>query len=122
MPKELNKTFTRQPSYLGTGRLRPPERPRLQGPSCYFGLPMRNPCRSPLPQNKLYRQPFNYPKYVKNSNPDVHVRVFKTTIKANGETKDVKIVNMFSFTLKDIMFNWCNNYMGDYLECIFAKL
>ncbi len=81
---------------------------------------MMNPGIPPLPPNKPYHWPFNYPEYVKNSNPDVHVRVFKAAIKANGETKDVKFVNMFSFTLKNTMFNWCNNYTGDYLKCIFA--
>jgi hypothetical protein len=29
---------------------------------------------------------------------------------------------MFNFTLKDIVFDWCNNYMGDYLYCTFAEL
>jgi hypothetical protein len=62
----------------------------------------------------------NYLGYVKDSNPNVHVIVFKAAIRANGETKDEKIVNLFSFTLKDIMFNWCNNYMGDYPNCTFA--
>ncbi len=44
------------------------------------------------------------------------------TIKANGGTKDEKIVNMFNFTFRDIVYNWCYNYMGDYPNCIFAKL
>jgi hypothetical protein len=47
---------------------------------------MMNPGRPPLPVNKPYRQPLNYHEYVNNSNPDIQVRVFKTTIKANGET------------------------------------
>jgi hypothetical protein len=46
---------------------------------------MMNPSRSRLPPNKPYRQSFNYPEYVKDSNPDPHARVFKTTIKTNGE-------------------------------------
>ncbi len=71
------------------------------GSSGYFKLPMVNPSKPPLPPNKPYRWPFNYPKYVKDSNPDVHVKVLKVTFKANGEIKDAKIVNMFSFTLKD---------------------
>jgi hypothetical protein len=70
-----------------------------------FGLPMMNIGIPPLPPNKPYRRPLNYPEYVNNSNPHVHVRVFKTTIKANGETKDVKIVNMFSFTFRNTMSN-----------------
>jgi hypothetical protein len=79
-----------------------------------------NPSRPSLPPNKPYHRPLNYPKYVKNSNLDAHVKFFKATIKTNGEIENVKIVNIFSFTLRDTMSNWCNNYMGDYLECIFA--
>jgi hypothetical protein len=122
MPKELNKVFVKQPSYPRGGSSRPPKPPRPLRPLGYFGLPMMNPSKPPLPPNKPYRRPLNYLEYVKNSNPNAHVEVFKTTIKANGETKDVKIVSMFSFTLKDTMSNWCNNYMGDYLECIFAEV
>jgi hypothetical protein len=122
MPKEVNKVFAKQPSYLGGGGSRPLEPPRLPRPSGYFGLQMMNPSRPPLPLNKPYHRPLNYLGNVKNSNPNVHVKVFKTAIKANGEIEDVEIVNMFSFTFRDIMFNWCNNYMGDYLECIFVEL
>jgi hypothetical protein len=83
---------------------------------------MVNPNRPPLPPNKPYHWPFNYPKYVKDSNPNAHVKVFKVAIRANGETKYAKNVNMFSFTFSDIVFDWCNNYMGDYLNCIFVEL
>ncbi len=37
---------------------------------------------------------------------DVHVKVFKVAIKANGEIDDAKIVNLFSFTFRDIVFDW----------------
>jgi hypothetical protein len=43
-------------------------------------------------------------------------------IRINNETYDAEIVNMFSFTFKDIVFDWCNNYMGKYLKSTFAKL
>jgi hypothetical protein len=66
--------------------------------------------KTPLPPNKLYRQPLNYLKYVKDFDPNVHVRAFKATIQTS-ETKNVEIVNIFSFTLRDIVFDWCNNYM-----------
>jgi len=66
--------------------------------------------------------PLNYPEYVKDLNPYAHVRVFKATIKENCETKDAKIVNLFSFSLKDIVFDWCNNYIGDYPYCTFVEL
>ncbi len=58
------------------------------GPSRYFGLLMVNPSKTPLPPNMPYCWPFNYPKYVKDSDLDAHVKVFKATIKTNGETKD----------------------------------
>jgi hypothetical protein len=56
----------------------------------------------------------NYLEYVNDSNLDAHVRVFKSTTKANGETKVLGIVNLFSFTLGKIVFDWCNFYMEDY--------
>jgi hypothetical protein len=59
---------------------------------------------------------------VKDYNPNVHVKVFKVSIRTNGETNDAKIINLFSFTFKDIVSDWCNYYMGDYPDCTFAKL
>jgi len=44
---------------------------------------------------------------------DVHAKVFKVANRANGETNDVEIVNLFNFTLTDNVSDWCNNYMGD---------
>jgi hypothetical protein len=83
---------------------------------------MVNLGRPPLPPNRPYHWPLNYPKYVKGSDLDVHVKVFKVTIRANSETNDAKIINLFSFTFKDIVSNWCNNYMGDYLDYTFIEL
>jgi hypothetical protein len=37
----------------------------------------------------------------KNYNPDVHIRIFEAVIKANGETLDEEIKNLFNFTFKD---------------------
>jgi hypothetical protein len=83
---------------------------------------MVNPRRPPLPPNRPYRWPLNYLEYVKDSNLNTHDKVFKVVIKANSETNNVEIVKLFSFTHKDIVFNWCNNYMGDYSYCTFATL
>jgi hypothetical protein len=83
---------------------------------------MMNPSKLPLPPSTPYHRPLNYLEYVKDSNPNVHVRILKVAIRANGERNDAKIVNLFSFTLRDIVFDWCNNYMGDYLDCIFIEL
>jgi hypothetical protein len=81
-----------------------------------------NPNISPLLPKRPYCRPLNYLKYAKDVDPNVHVRVFKVVIRINGETSDVEIVNLFSFILRDIMSNWCNNYMGDYLDSAFVEL
>jgi hypothetical protein len=44
--------------------------------------------KPPLPPNKPYHQPFNYLEYVKDFDPDAHVKIFKVAIKANSETND----------------------------------
>ncbi len=44
-------------------------------------------------------------EYVKKFDLDVHVKVFKATIRTNGKIEDAKNFNMFSFTLKDIVYN-----------------
>jgi hypothetical protein len=44
--------------------------------------------------------PIKYLKYQKNFDLDVHVQVFKVTIKTNGEKIDEKMANLFNFTLK----------------------
>jgi len=77
-----------------------------------FLLPVVNQGIPPLPPNKPYCQPLKYTKYVKDFDPNVHVRVFKIVISVNGETKDAKIVNLFSFTLKNTLYDWCKNHMG----------
>jgi hypothetical protein len=66
---------------------------------------MVNLGRPPLPLNRPYHQPFNYLEYVKDSNLDVHGKVFKVVIRSNIETNDAKIVSYFSFIFKDIVFN-----------------
>jgi hypothetical protein len=59
----------------------------------------------PLPPSRPYCQPFNYPKYVKDFDPNDHVKVFKVSIKTNSEINDAKIINLFSFTFKVTIFN-----------------
>jgi hypothetical protein len=52
-----------------------------------------------LPYKKL-----QYPTYVKDTNPDAHIGVFKKAIKANGETMEVNIINLFGFNFRDNIF------------------
>jgi hypothetical protein len=59
----------------------------------------------PLLPNKPYHWPLNYLEYVKDFDPNVQVKVFKVAIKANGETDDAAIVNIFSFTFRNIVFD-----------------
>jgi hypothetical protein len=79
MPREVDNFFVKQPLDLKGGRSNPlgPLKPLgPPKPSGYFGLPMMDLGKPPLPPNRPYHQPFNYPKYVIDSNPNVHVKVF----------------------------------------------
>ncbi len=42
---------------------------------------MVHPGMPPLPPSRPYRWPLNYPEYVKDSNVDAHVKVFKAFIR-----------------------------------------
>jgi len=55
----------------------------------------------PLPPNRPYCWPLKYPEYVKDFDPNAHVKVFKATIRTNGGIDNVEIINLFSFTLRD---------------------
>ncbi len=45
-----------------------------------------------------------YPTYVKDTNSDAHIRVFKKAIKANGEIMEANIINFFGFIVRDNVF------------------
>ncbi len=66
---------------------------------------MVNPGRPTLPPNKPYCWPLNYPKYVKDFDLNAYVKVFKVAIIVNNETYGAKIVNLFNFILRDIVFD-----------------
>jgi hypothetical protein len=54
------------------------------------------------PSNKLPYQKLQYATYVKDIDFNVHIRIFKKVIRANGETLEVDIVNLFGFILWNI--------------------
>jgi hypothetical protein len=51
--------------------------------------------------SKLLYIKLQYPTYVKDIDLDVHIKIFKKMIKANGETMQTNIMNLFNFTLRD---------------------
>ncbi len=59
-----------------------------------------------LPYKKL-----QYPTYVKDIDPNAHIRVFKKATKANDEIVESDIINLFGFTFGDIVFEWGENYV-----------
>jgi hypothetical protein len=101
-----------------------PGKPTFNPPIGSFGWPAPDLCMfippwyQPLvvqlvsePTTKLPYKKLQYPTYVKNINPNAHIKVFKKAIKANGEIVEVDIINLFGFTLKDNIFEWGENYV-----------
>jgi hypothetical protein len=106
MPKKVDNFFVGQPLDPAGGGLDPqgpPRPPRPPKPLGYFGMPIMNSSKPLLPPNRPYHHPLDYPKYVKDSDPDAHVKVFKVAIRANGETNDAEINNLFSSTFRDVV-------------------
>jgi hypothetical protein len=48
---------------------------------------------------------------VKDINPDVHIRICKKAIKANGETMEADIINLFGFILQNNILEWGNFFV-----------
>jgi hypothetical protein len=63
-----------------------------------------------------------YFDFKKNVNLNVHVKVFNSIIKANVETFEEYIINVFSCMLKDITSNWCHNYMSEFPDYTLSEL
>ncbi len=53
------------------------------------------PLVQPIPEltTKLPYKKLQYPTYVKDTNSNVHIKVFKKAIKANGEMVEANIIN-----------------------------
>jgi hypothetical protein len=88
-------------------------------PPCYQPLIVQpiSKLATKLPYMKL-----QYPTFVKDTDLDVHIRVFKKTIKTNGEIVEANIINLFGFTQMDNIFEWGENYVQDHPNCILKKL
>jgi hypothetical protein len=63
----------------------------------------------------------NYPKYIKNSNLDTHVHVFKQAIKVNGVTQEGTKIMYFQWTLWDTPLTRGDNFVNNHLDYTFDK-
>ncbi len=51
------------------------------------------------------RVAFKYPNFKKDVDPNIHVRMFNSIMKANVGTSEEYIINVFSYTLRDILID-----------------
>jgi hypothetical protein len=72
--------------------------------------------------NETTIQKLQYPTYVKDTNHDAHIKVFKKAIKANGETMEANFNNLFGFTPKDSIFKWGEIFVQNHPNCTFEEL
>jgi len=144
LPTYLPKGSTHQPpdggqlgdSFRGSSpRGDPPKKPLVNPHVGYFGWPTPSPHMfippwyQPLivqlvsePTTKLPYKKLQYPTYVKNTDPNAHIRIFKKAIKANGEIVEANIINLFGFTLRDSISKWGENYVQDQTNYTFENL
>jgi hypothetical protein len=71
---------------------------------------------------KLFYKNLLYPTYVKDTDLDVHIKVFKKAIKVNGETIEVDIINLFGFTFQVNIFERGKNIIQNHPNCTFEEL
>jgi hypothetical protein len=61
--------------------------------------------------SKLPCQKIQYHIYVKDINLDVHIKVLKKAIRANGENVEDVIINLFGFTLQNNISEWGKEFL-----------
>jgi len=86
-------------------------------PPWYPSIAIQSEPTSKLPCRKL-----QYPTYVKDIDRDAHIKVFKKTIKVNGETMEANIRNLFGFILRDNILKWGENFVQDHPNYTFEEL
>ncbi len=95
----------------------PPPNLKMFLPRWYPLVTIRSEPTSKLPYQKL-----KYPTYMKDISLNVHIRVFKKAIKANKETLEANIINLFGFILRDNISKWGENFIQDHPNCTFKEL
>ncbi len=69
--------------------------------------------------NKLLSKSFNIPTYMKDIDLNAHI---KKAIEASKEIMEVNIVKLFSFTLRDNILEWGENFVQDHPNYMFKEL
>jgi hypothetical protein len=59
---------------------------------------------------------------VKDIDLDAHIRVFKKTIKVNGNTMEANITFLFGFILQKHIWKWGGNFVQHHPNYIFEEL
>jgi hypothetical protein len=63
----------------------------------------------------------NYPKYIKNSNPNAHVHVFKQAININNVTQEGTKIAYFQWTLWHMTLFGGDNFVNNHLDSTFGE-
>jgi hypothetical protein len=74
------------------------------------------------PTNKLQYRKLQYPTYVKDTNLNACIKVFKKTIEANSEIMETNIIDLFGFTLRDNISEWGKNFVQNHPNYTFEEL
>jgi hypothetical protein len=62
-----------------------------------------------------------YLTFIKDIDPDAHIRVFKKAMKVNGETIESNTINLFGFIFRDNISVWGENYIQDHPNYTFES-
>jgi hypothetical protein len=122
LPTYVPKGFVHQPPngvQLGEPPFNPPigSYGWLAPYQCMFIPPWYQPPIVQLvlkPTIKLPYKKLQYLTYVKDTNLDAHIKMFKKAIKTNGEMVEVHVINLFGSILRDSISKWGENYVQDH--------
>ncbi len=93
--------------------------------ACLFIPPWYQPLVVQLVSKSATNLPYRklqYSTYVKDTDPNAHIKIFKKGFKDNGEIVEANIINLFGFILKDNIFEWDENYIQDHPNYTFEEL
>jgi len=68
------------------------------------------------------KEALKYPNFKKNVDPDVHGKVLNFIVKANAETFEEYVINVFKYMLRNTTSNKCHNYMLKFPNYVLSEL